>query len=173
MLSIKTEQEYTRIVELYADMIFRIAYQNLFHISDAQDVVQDVFLKLLQHGQQCFQDEEHLKAWLIRVTVNQCLDYRKSFFRSHTVSLESFDVPYEPKEHAVLEELYKLPQDYRNILYLYYYEEYTIKEIAEILGKKQNTVNSKLTRGRKRLKKLMEGKHGALLQTCTGQDQIG
>ena len=58
-----------------------------------------------------------------------------------------------------MEELYQLPKDYRNILYLYYYEEYTIKEIAEILGKKQNTVNSKLTRGRRRLKKIMEVDH--------------
>lgn len=163
MLSINKEHEYTKIVDLYADMIYRIAYQNLFHASDAQDVVQDVFLKLLKHQNQCFQDEEHLKAWLIKATVNQCLDYRRSFFRRRVVPLGDIDIPYEPQEHAVMEELYQLPKDYRNILYLYYYEEYTIKEIAQILGKKQNTVNSKLTRGRKRLKKLMEGKHGQLL----------
>ena len=163
MRSIKDQEEYTKIVERYADMIFRIAYQNLFHTSDAQDVVQDVFLKLLRCENPCFQDEEHLKAWLIRVTVNQGLDYRRSFFRRHTVPFGDLEIPYEPKEQAVMEELYELPSDYRNILYLYYYEEYTIKEIAEILGKKQNTVNSKLTRGRRRLKKLMEVKHGELL----------
>ena len=163
MLAINTEEEYTRIVELFSDMIYRIAYQNLFHISDAQDVVQDVFLKLLKHKEPCFQDDEHLKSWLIRVTINQCLDYKKSFFRRNTVPMESFDIPCEPEEHKIMEELYQLPADYRNILYLYYYEEYTIKEIAEILGRKQNTVNSKLTRGRKRLKKLMEEKYAESL----------
>ena len=163
MLAINTEEEYTRIVELFSDMIYRIAYQNLFHVSDAQDVVQDVFLKLLKHKDLCFQDDEHLKSWLIKVTINQCLDYKKSFFRRNTIPMECLDIPYEPEEQEIMEELYQLPTDYRNILYLYYYEEYTIKEIAKILGKKQNTVNSKLTRGRKRLKKLMEGKHAESL----------
>lgn len=156
MLNIKTEKEYIQIVEKYSDMIFRIAYQNLFHIYDAQDVVQDVFLKLLKQQREYFADEEHLKSWLIRVTINQCLDYKKSFFRKNTVSLEDFEIPYEQKDREVMEALYRLPKDYRNILYLHYYEGYTIKEIAKILGKKQNTVNSKLTRGRARLKKFLE-----------------
>ena len=156
MLYIETEEDYCKIVEQFSDMIFRIAYQNLFHINDAEDVVQDVFLKLLKQKDKCFNDYEHLKSWLIRVTINQCLDYKKSFFRKNTVPLENFEIPYEPEERGIMEELYQLPKDYRNILYLYYYEEYTIKEIAEILGKKQNTVNSKLTRGRRRLKKIME-----------------
>lgn len=156
MLYVKTEEEYIKIVEKFSDMIFRIAYQNLFHINDSEDVVQDVFLKLLKQKDKCFNDYEHLKSWLIRVTINQCLDYKKSFFRKNTVPLEDFEIPYEQEEKKILEELYQLPKDYRNILYLYYYEGYTIKEIAKILGKKQNTVNSKLTRGRNQLKKLME-----------------
>ena len=159
MLYIETEEDYCKIVEQFSDMIFRIAYQNLFHINDAEDVVQDVFLKQKKQKDKCFNDYEHLKSWLIRVTINQCLDYKKSFFRKNTVPLENFEIPYEPEERGIMEELYQLPKDYRNILYLYYYEEYTIKEIAEILGKKQNTVNSKLTRGRRRLKKIMEVDH--------------
>ncbi|MDE7422771.1 MAG: RNA polymerase sigma factor [Lachnospiraceae bacterium] len=160
MLYVKTEEEYIKIVEKFSDMIFRIAYQNLFHINDSEDVVQDVFLKLLKQKDKCFNDYEHLKSWLIRVTINQCLDYKKSFFRKNTVPLEDFEIPYEQEEKKILEELYQLPKDYRNILYLYYYEGYTIKEIAKILGKKQNTVNSKLTRGRNQLKKLMEVENG-------------
>ena len=167
MLHIETEEEYVQIVEKFSDMIFRIAYQNLFHICDAEDVVQDVFLKLLKQKDKCFNDYEHLKSWLIRVTINQCLDYKKSFFRKNTVPLEDLEIPYEQEERGILEELYRLPKDYRNILYLYYYEEYTIKEIAEILGKKQNTVNSKLTRGRNKLRKIMEDDHGETLQKCT------
>lgn len=159
MLNIKTEEEYNKIVDMFSDMMFRIAYQNLFHVSDAEDAVQDVFVKLLRKRDHCFRDYEHLKSWLIRVTINQCLDYKKSLFRRNTVAIDNLEIPYEQKEQEIMEELYQLPEDTRNILYLYYYEEYTIKEIAKILGKKQNTVNSKLTRGRKQLKKILEVNH--------------
>lgn len=159
MLNIKTENEYYHIVDEYSDLIFRIAYQHLFNTEDAKDVIQDVFVKLLKQKNGSFRDYEHLKAWLIKVTMNQCLDYKKSFFRKNTVPLEDFEIPYEPEEQKIMEELYQLPKDYRDILYLHYYEGYTIKEIANILGKKQNTVNSKLTRGRNRLKKMLEVEH--------------
>ncbi|MDE6889608.1 MAG: RNA polymerase sigma factor [Eubacterium sp.] len=165
ILYIKTEEAYTWAVEKFSDMVFRIAYQQLFHTHDAQDVVQDVFLKLLRHQNKCFQDEEHLKAWLIRVTVNQCLDCKKALVRRLTVPVERMEYPSDPQKQELLEELYELPADYRIVLYLYYYEQYTIKEIAQILGKKQNTVNSRLTRGRKRLKKQMEEKNERFIQT--------
>lgn len=158
MLNFKLEENFNTIVENYSDMIFRIAYQNLFNIHEAEDVVQDIFLKLLKQKDDKFKDEEHLKSWLIRVTINQCLDYKKSFFRKNTVPIEDLEIAFEPNEINILEELYLLPKDYRNILYLYYYEGYTIKEISKILGQKQNTVNSKLTRGRTKLKKIMEVK---------------
>lgn len=156
MRNIKAEEEYEAVVDTYSDMIFRIAYQNLFSVEDAQDVVQDVFLKLLKQKENCFHDEEHLKAWLIKVTINQCLDYKKSFFRKNTVALDNFEIPYEQEERQLMEELSRLPKEERNVLYLHYYEGYTIKEIAGILGKKQNTVNSKLTRGRNKLKQILE-----------------
>ena len=109
MLNIQTEQRYNEIVENYSDMIFRIAYQYLFNKYDAEDIVQEVFVKLLTK-RVIFKDEEHIKSWLIRVTINQCLDYKKSL----------------------------------------------TKEIAKILKQKQNTINSKLTRARKKLKEIME-----------------
>lgn len=121
-----SEEEYIKIVEKFSDMMFRIAYQNLSNISDAEDVVQDVFVKLLKQKDKCFHDYEYLKSWLIRVTIHQCLDYKKSFFRKSTIPLEDFDIPFEEKEQEIMEELYELPKDYRNILYLYYYEGYTI-----------------------------------------------
>ena len=155
-MRLETEEEYNQIVEMYSDMIFRIAYQNLWNISDAEDAVQDVFLKLLRQKKKSFHDYEHLKSWLIWVTINQCMDYKKSFFRKNMVPLDHLEIPYEQGEQGILEELYQLPEDTRNILYLHYYEGYTIREIAKILGKKQNTVNSKLTRGRNQLKKIME-----------------
>ena len=136
-------------------MIYRIAYQKVLNRYDAEDIVQDVFVKLLSN-KSYFRDEEHMKAWLIRVTINLCINYNKSLARQKTVSVEQLDIPFTQQETGILEELYLLPEDERNILYLYYYEGYKIREIAKILRQKQNTINSKLTRARNKLKKIME-----------------
>ena len=155
MLNVQTEKQYIEIVEKYADMIYRIAYQKELNRYDAEDIVQDVFVKLLSN-KSYFRDEEHMKAWLIRVTINLCINYNKSLARQKTVSVEQLDIPFTQQETGVLEELYLLPEDERNILYLYYYEGYKIREIAKILRQKQNTINSKLTRARNKLKRIME-----------------
>lgn len=155
MLNVQTEKQYIEIVEKYADMIYRIAYQKVLNRYDAEDIVQDVFVKLLSN-KSYFRDEEHIKAWLIRVTINLCINYNKSLARQKTVSVEQLDIPFTQQETGVLEELYLLPEDERNILYLYYYEGYKIREIAKILRQKQNTINSKLTRARNKLKRIME-----------------
>ncbi len=158
MLNIQTEKQYNKIVENYSDMIFRIAHQYLYNKYDAEDIVQEVFVKLLSR-KVIFKDEEHVKSWLIRVTINQCLDYKKSLVKRSTVPIENMEIPFEHKEEGILEELQLLKEDERNILYLYYYEGYKIKEIAKILKQKQNTINSKLTRARKKLKEIMEVKN--------------
>lgn len=158
MLNIQKEQQYNKIVEKYSDMIFRIAYQYLFNNYDAEDIVQEVFVKLLTK-KVIFKDEEHVKSWLIRVTINQCLDYKKTMAKRSVVPIENMEIPFEQKEEGILEELQLLKEDERNILYLYYYEGYKIKEIAKILKQKQNTINSKLTRARKKLKEIMEVKN--------------
>lgn len=155
MLNVQTEKQYIEIVEKYADMIYRIAYQKVLNRYDAEDIVQDVFVKLLSN-KSYFRDEEHIKAWLIRVTINLCINYNKSLAKQKTVSVEQLDIPFTQQETGVLEELYLLPEDERNILYLYYYEGYKIREIAKILRQKQNTINSKLTRARNKLKRIME-----------------
>ena len=130
MLNIQTEQQYNEIVENYSDMIFRIAYQYLFNKYDAEDIVQEVFVKLLTK-RVIFKDEEHIKSWLIRVTINQCLDYKKSLTKKSTVPIENMEIPFEQKEGEILEELQLLKEDERNVLYLHYYEGYKIKEIAK------------------------------------------
>lgn len=158
MLNIQKEEQYNRIVEKYSDMIFRIAYQYLYNKYDAEDVTQDVFLKLL-YKKAFFKDEEHIKSWLIRVTINQCLDYKKSLARREMVSIDNLEIPFTQEERGIIEELYLLKEEERNILYLYYYEGYKIKEISHILKQKQNTINSKLTRARKKLKEIMEVEH--------------
>ena len=151
MLNIQTEQQYNEIVENYSDMIFRIAYQYLFNKYDAEDIVQEVFVKLLTK-RVIFKDEEHIKSWLIRVTINQCLDYKKSLTKKSTVPIENMEIPFEQKEGEILEELQLLKEDERNVLYLYYYEGYTSVEIAGILKKPQSTIRNYLHEARAILK---------------------
>lgn len=158
MLNIQSEKQYIKIVEEYSDTIFKIAYQYLYNVYDAEDIVQDVFLKLLTK-KSIFRDIEHVKSWLIRVTINQCLDYKKSSARKNIIPLEDLEISFTDEEKEIMEELYLLKDEERNILYLHYYEGYKIKEIAKILGQKQNTINSKLTRARKKLKEIMEVRH--------------
>lgn len=157
MFQINDSSVYSKAVDDFSDMIFRIAYQSLYNKSDAEDVVQEVFLTLLKNKDKAFTDKEHFKSWLIRVSVNKCKDIRKSAFSKNTVPLDK-DFPYTQEEKFLLDEIRKLPKDYGSIIYLHYYEGYTVKEIANILGKNQNTINSKLQRGRKKLKEqLLKG----------------
>ncbi|MBR1476997.1 MAG: RNA polymerase sigma factor [Lachnospiraceae bacterium] len=157
MIKIDSEEAYTAAVTEFSDMIYRIAYQNMLNIADAEDVVQEVLFKLLKH-RGAFADREHIKAWLIRVTVNQCKDIHKILFRRKEVSIEDieeFDAASDESDDYVFLELSKLPKEDRNVIYLYYYEGYSIREIAEILKKNQNTVNARLTRARRKLEKIL------------------
>lgn len=144
-----------KIVRQYADMIYRIALQNLKNPTDAEDIFQEVCMALLTKNAP-LDDDAHIKHWLIRVTINKCSNFSKSLWQSRTDSIsEHTDLP-APETQFVMEELNQISANYRNIIYLYYYEEYTVPEIAEILGKSKNTVNSQLQRARKKLKKILE-----------------
>ncbi|MBQ7966152.1 MAG: sigma-70 family RNA polymerase sigma factor [Ruminococcus sp.] len=151
----KTEKA-EQVVRLYADMIYRIALHNLKNEADAQDIFQEVCLTLLTKEAPLFNDV-HLKHWLIRVTINKCKNFKKSLWQQRTESLADYlpdgEIDFESQ---VLELIYSLPQKYRNVVYLYYCEEYTVPEIAEILGENKNTVNSKLQRARKRLRTILK-----------------
>ncbi|MGN0441509.1 MAG: RNA polymerase sigma factor [Acutalibacteraceae bacterium] len=151
----QSRQAFEQLVDEYSDMIYRIAYQNLRSSYDAEDIMQDVFLSLLKSNVG-FSDSAHIKAWLIKVTVNKCIDFKKSARYRTTVTLDEQTARYDSEELGVMDEIFKLPEEERNIIYLYYYEGYTIAEIAQILGKKQNTVNSKLQRARKKLQSLLK-----------------
>lgn len=107
-----------------------------------------------------FENEEHERAWFIRVTINACKDLLKNFFRSHTVSIdEVLEQPAEIQEdnREVLEAVLSLPARYRDVVYLYYYEEYTAPEIGKILGKNVNTIYTLLNRAKKILRKKLGG----------------
>lgn len=139
-------------VERYADMVLRIAMHNLKNRADAEDATQEVFLRLLQHAP-AFETEEHQKRWLIRVTINVCKDHWKSAWVRKTQPLEK-QLDSEASQ-AVFEELWCLPKKQRNLLYLYYYEGYTVPEIAGILHTKPKAVYAQLDKARKQLKHIM------------------
>ena len=146
------------LVEKYSDMIMRIAYQNSFNKSDSEDIVQEVFIKLINYIDKLEKSEEYIKYWIIRVTINLSKDYNKNSWNKKIVQISQNNLNYyfEPEEIGVFKELSKLKPIYRNIIYFYYYEGYKIKEIAKILNLKENTVNSNLTRARKKLKEILE-----------------
>ncbi len=150
--------ETTEIIERYADMLMRVAYQNTLNQSDAEDVVQEAFIKFFQRGsgpRLDFCDEQHIKAWLLRVTINLCKDLKKSFWHRRVDALSEAWRPFSEMHDSIMDEIASLPKKYRNVLYLHYYEGYTCREIADILDTNENTVSSWLTRARKKLKHLV------------------
>ena len=127
--------------------------------ADTEDIFQSVFLKYVT-GTTEFESEEHEKAWFIRVTINACKDLLRSFFRSRIVSLDDLlEQPDQvPEDHReVLEAVLALPDKYRDVVYLHYYEGYTAPEIGTILHKNPNTVYTLLTRARDELRKMLGG----------------
>ncbi len=145
------------VVEKYSDMIFRISYQNCFNKSDSEDIVQEVFIKLL-HNISKIDTEEHLRAWLIRVTINQSKDYNKSSWYKKVEAIDENQAKsyFVEDDIEIIHEISKLKPKYRNVIYLYYYEGYKLNEIADILKMSINTVSSNLTRARKQLKNILE-----------------
>lgn len=137
----------------YADMIYRVALHNLDDPADADDILQEVCLILLT--KKIPEEEEHLKSWLIRVTINKCRDLSRSFWRRNRKSIDDYEDIEAEKPPEIMAELQSLSESYRNIIYLYYYEEYTVSEIAQLLRMNVNTVKSGLRRARDQLKKLL------------------
>lgn len=156
--SVKMQAE--RVIRQYADMIFRIALQNLKNKADAEDILQDVSLALLTKDAPLY-DESHIKPWLIRVTLNKCKNFHKSAHRTKTEPLSDYVELCAKEDQRLLEDVMGLPKNYRNTLYLFYYEGYSIDEIAKLLNKKPSTVGSWLHRARKKLKTIiLDGGNG-------------
>ena len=150
-------REIERIVENYSDMLLRIAINRVRNKTEAEDIVQAVFLRLMTR-QPKFQSPEHERAWLIRTAINLCLDYDKSASRRTNVPLDDDIAAALPEENAgVLEAVWKLPERDRYIIYLYYFEELAIKEIASLLDERTGTITSRLSRARNKLKLLLKG----------------
>lgn len=151
-----TDEHFTYLARKYMDTVFRLALSYMRSPADADDVTQNVLLKLYQTDTR-FESEKHVKHWLIRVTVNEC----RSAFRSPWRRMEDL-TDYEnslalpEREHRELfEAVMALPAKYRLVLYLYYYEDNTTDEIAELLDMRPATVRTHLARGREKLKKVL------------------
>lgn len=149
--------EIERIVETYSDGLIRLAMHHVKNITEAQDVVQDVFLKYMKK-QPSFASNEHEKAWLYRVCINRCKDYQRHWWQKNRSDIDYESVISRKEEDIdLLEEIRKLNFHERNAIYLFYYEQYSTKEIAQIYHVKENTVSSWLHRAKQKLKNQLKG----------------
>lgn len=155
----RSSNEADRAVEQYADLVRRICFLRLNCREDSEDVFQTVFLKYLLYPR-TFESAEHEKAWFIRVTINACSDWRRRLMRRQSVPLdvlreEAAEMPREDQE--LLEIVLALPEKYRDVIYLHYYEDYPAGKIAKLLGKSENTIYTWLSRARTLLRERLGG----------------
>ncbi|MGB4658573.1 MAG: sigma-70 family RNA polymerase sigma factor [Mobilitalea sp.] len=154
--SFGTNEYIQQVLEKYSTMLIKLAFTYLKNIADAEDVTQDVFVSLMRR-EKGFHSDDHEKAWLLRVTINKCKNQLKSARNRLNVPLED-DISYFPEEQSeVLHIVTDLPEKYRTVIHLYYYEEYSINEIAKMLAKRPATIGTWLARGRNLLKNKLVG----------------
>ena len=148
-----TDEAFSQAARTYGDTIFRVAFHALNDHAEAEDVMQTVLLKLYEHKKQ-FENEEHLKHWLLRVAVNESRKILRSAWRRRTVPLEGWDGAAEDVESNsdVLDAVMALEAKYRLPVYLYYYEGCSVKEVAKILRSNPSTIQTRLQRARERLR---------------------
>ncbi len=151
------ELTYEEAVLKYSDTVTSVCVMRLQNMADAEDCYQNVFVKLYYNSPE-FESEEHLKSWLIRVSINECTSYMRKIRKLIPFqTLHNEKISFDNDSMDMSWALMKTPPKYREVLYLYYCEEYRVKEIAEILDKKENTVKSLLKRGREILKTVYGG----------------
>ena len=148
------------LVEMYKDNIYAAAFNICKSAADAEDVVQDTFLQYYMTKKE-FDDEKHIRYWILRVAINKAKNIQSSFRRKNEMSLEDYveTLTFEtPESRELFEEVMKLPEKYRVVIHLFYYEDYSVKEIAKILRTTESSVKVRLSRGRAKLKdSLKEG----------------
>lgn len=145
------------IFQKYADRIFSAAFSVCQNRADADDAVQDTLIRY-DALQKDFASEVHLKAWLLRVAINRAKDLRSSFWRRNTVEWEDCaDIAFQaPEDSRLFEAVMRLPEKYRTVIHLFYYEGYAVEEISGILRRPAGTVKSQLNRGRALLKNMLQ-----------------
>ena len=148
---------FTEIVRKWKDTVFRLAYSYMKSQADADDITQIVFLKLLQ-SKPVFASEDHVRNWLLKVTANECRSLLRHWWRSKRDDIEQYadSLALEQDQKKLLEVVMELPEKYRIPIFLFYYEDYNSEEIGEILHLSSATVRTRLARGRKQLRILLE-----------------
>lgn len=168
-MGIYSRDEIEQILREYGDMIYRMAYVQVKKYDVADDIYQEVSMRLMKQTKP-IEPEEHLKAWLLRTTINCCKDYWKSSWmqRVSSVNDEGMNLEESALEEQepgyVTECVHRLPKKYRIVIHLYYYEGYSQKEIATLLDRKENTIASWLKRGREQLRKMLEESEGCVYE---------
>lgn len=162
----KAEAELTaeEIIDRYADMVYRLAVSQAMNRTDADDIFQEVFVRLVRHVKD-LQDMEHAKAWLIRVTINCTKKHFGQYWNKNVFPIEETEeVPKREEgfaqaekkiDNPVMQAVSKLPPKYRGCVHLFYFEELSVKEIAEMTDQTESTVKSQLHRARKMLKEML------------------
>lgn len=147
--------EYEKILKEYSDMVTRLCLMHTGDMNDAEDIYQTVFFKLYKELKKG--DVPNVKAWLLRVTVNECRSLWRYRMRRNTLSLEDIsEIPVQPADRDLWQAVMELPPKYRDVIYLHYYEGYSAEEIAQITRTRASTVRSQMKRGREKLKVQLE-----------------
>ena len=146
------------LAETYRDRLFAAAFQVCGNAADAEDAAQEALLRYHISEKQ-FESEQHIRAWLLRVAINCAKNLSRSFFRRNTVPLETYMETLEfdsGESREIFREVMSLPEKYRLVIHLYYYEDYTVAEIGRILGLTESNVKVRLSRGRQLLRKALQ-----------------
>lgn len=146
------------LMDRYKDNLFAVAFNVCRNAADADDVVQDTFIQYHTQNRQ-FDSEEHIKAWLIRVAINRSINVTRSLWRRSTLPLEDYmdTLSFEaPEDSTLFAQVMALPEKYRVVIHLFYYEDYPVKDIAHILRVSEGNVKVRLSRGRALLKNVLK-----------------
>ena len=152
-------QSLHELAAMYQDNLFAAAFNICQNAQDAEDVIQDTFIQYHTTKKE-FVNEQHIRAWLIRVAINKAKNVTRTFWRRNKISIEDYmeTLTFETPESADLfETVMQLPEKYRIVVHLYYYEDYAVSEIADILKLSESNVKTRLSRGRAMLRKELEG----------------
>ena len=151
-------QPVQELMKQYQNNLYAVAFNVCKNAEDAEDVVQDTFIQYYT-SEKKFESEQHIRAWLIRVVINKAKNMNRTFWRQNKQSLEDYmeTLTFEtPESENLFETVMNLPDKYRIVIHLFYYEDYTIREIAEILQISESNVKVRLSRGRTLLKEKLQ-----------------
>lgn len=154
----KTEEQSEKFVQMvneYSSLLYRTAYIYCKNKMDAEEIVQETYLKYL-NKQPCFESKQHERSWFLRVTINLCKDYLRSFWNRNTERYEDHAAYKMDQSWMLLDMIKKLPEEYRLVIQLYYIEGYETAEIADIIKRSESTVRTRLSRAKQMLKEMEE-----------------